>query len=207
MSGFRLRGYHPLRPTFPSMFCYPSIVSLLCGPTTPARRCHRPGLGSCAFARRYWRNHVCFLFLRVLRCFSSPGWRPAWRDGTRSVPGCPIRTSAGLRVFAPLRGFSQLVTSFFASESQGILHAPFSPFLFSFFRESRLFVRVPLSSLRVTQLLTEGFICFALEFCLVARIVLVCVHSRSLHCVRAPKCLRCFHNFQHVNVLFSKSGE
>ena len=133
MSGFRLRGYHPLRPTFPSMFCYPSIVSLLCGPTTPARRCHRPGLGSCAFARRYWRNHVCFLFLRVLRCFSSPGWRPAWRDGTRSVPGCPIRTSAGLRVFAPLRGFSQLVTSFFASESQGILHAPFSPFLFSFF--------------------------------------------------------------------------
>ena len=41
-------------------------------------------------------------------------------------PGCPIRTSAGQRVFAPRRGFSQLVTSFFASESQGIPHAPFS---------------------------------------------------------------------------------
>ena len=32
-------------------------------------------------------------------------------------PGCPIRKSAGLRVFAPLRGLSQLVTSFLASES------------------------------------------------------------------------------------------
>ena len=32
-----------------------------------------PGLGSSAFARRYLRNHFCFLFLRLLRCFSSPG--------------------------------------------------------------------------------------------------------------------------------------
>jgi hypothetical protein len=31
------------------------------------------GLGSSPFARRYWGNHSCFLFLRVLRCFSSPG--------------------------------------------------------------------------------------------------------------------------------------
>ena len=31
-----------------------------------------PGLGSSAFARHYLRNHFCFLFLRVLRCFSSP---------------------------------------------------------------------------------------------------------------------------------------
>ena len=43
--------------------------------------------------------------------------------------GCPIRKSAGKRVFAPDRGLSQLVTSFFASESLGILHVPFSPFL------------------------------------------------------------------------------
>ena len=33
----------------------------------------RIGLGSSDFARRYSRNHFCFLFLRVLRCFSSPG--------------------------------------------------------------------------------------------------------------------------------------
>ena len=31
------------------------------------------GLASSAFARHYSRNHSCFLFLRVLRCFTSPG--------------------------------------------------------------------------------------------------------------------------------------
>ena len=37
------------------------------------RRCRNTcGLGSSAFARRYLRNHCCFLLLRVLRCFSSP---------------------------------------------------------------------------------------------------------------------------------------
>ena len=30
------------------------------------------GLGSSPVARRYWGNHYYFLFLRVLRCFSSP---------------------------------------------------------------------------------------------------------------------------------------
>ena len=36
------------------------------------RRClDTAGLGCCAFARHYLRNHCCFLFLRVLRCFSS----------------------------------------------------------------------------------------------------------------------------------------
>ena len=72
---------------------------------------------------------VYFLFLRVLRCFSSPGSLHPSRVVTRSpAPGCPIRTSADHRIFAPSRGFSQLVTSFVASESQGILHVPFSPF-------------------------------------------------------------------------------
>src|SRR5690606_24498351 len=32
------------------------------------------GLGCFPFARHYSGNRVCFLFLRVLRCFSSPGW-------------------------------------------------------------------------------------------------------------------------------------
>ena len=38
----------------------------------PRRRLHAGGLGSSLFARRYWGNHSYFLFLRVLRCFSSP---------------------------------------------------------------------------------------------------------------------------------------
>src|SRR3954451_11711374 len=35
------------------------------------------GLGCSHFARRYFGNRVCFLLLRVLRCFSSPGLPPA----------------------------------------------------------------------------------------------------------------------------------
>ena len=38
------------------------------------RYCSQHRLGSSAFARRYLRNRVFFLFLRVLRCFSSPGY-------------------------------------------------------------------------------------------------------------------------------------
>ncbi len=41
----------------------------LAGPTTPA--CKHTGLGCSAFARRYLRNHYCFLFLQVLRWFTS----------------------------------------------------------------------------------------------------------------------------------------
>ena len=39
-----------------------------------------PGLGSSAFARRYLRNRCFFLFLWVLRCFSSPGSLPCAMD-------------------------------------------------------------------------------------------------------------------------------
>ncbi len=35
-----------------------------------------PGLGSSPFARRYLGNRIFFLFLWVLRCFSSPGVPP-----------------------------------------------------------------------------------------------------------------------------------
>ena len=41
-----------------------------CWPTTPKSKLF--GLASFPFARRYLGNHSCFLFLRVLRCFSSP---------------------------------------------------------------------------------------------------------------------------------------
>ena len=83
----------------------------------------RYGLGYCAFARRYQRNHYCFLFLRVLRCFSSPGLPPCGYY-TFSIVGCPIRISADRFVCANPRSFSQLITSFFASESLGIPHTP-----------------------------------------------------------------------------------
>ena len=49
--------------------------SLIECPTTP--RGKPLGLGCSRFARRYSGNRVCFLFLRVLRCFSSPGVPPS----------------------------------------------------------------------------------------------------------------------------------
>jgi hypothetical protein len=52
-------------------FDYAGGLSLrVTGPTTPP--CTHDGLGCSAFARRYWRNHCCFLFLWVLRWFTSP---------------------------------------------------------------------------------------------------------------------------------------
>ena len=38
--------------------------------------------------------------------------------------GCPIRISTDQRLFAPPRSFSQLITSFFALQSLGILRMP-----------------------------------------------------------------------------------
>ena len=46
------------------------------------------------------------------------------------IVGCPIRISTDQFVCANPRSFSQLITSFFASESLGILRAP----LLTFFR-------------------------------------------------------------------------
>ena len=50
-----------------------------------------------------------------------------------STPGFPIRTFRNQRLFAPPPDLSQLVTSFFASESQGIHRLPFSYFFLIFF--------------------------------------------------------------------------
>ena len=54
---------------------------------------HVHGLGSSAFAHHYSRNHDCFLFLRVLRCFTSPrSHRPSYTFRRRRHP----MTGAGL---------------------------------------------------------------------------------------------------------------
>src|SRR5882757_937522 len=56
-------------------------------------------------------------------------------------PGFPIRKSADQFIFADPRGLSQLITSFFASESQGIPRVPFLTFfyLYAFCSYSMLF--------------------------------------------------------------------
>ena len=102
------------------------------GPATPSiqrlRAWHIDGLGCSLFARRYWGNRVCFLFLRVLRWFTSPGWlrHPVFRWRDRGLPsmGCPIRKSPGQSLFAAHRSLSQLTTSFIAGLRQGIHRTP-----------------------------------------------------------------------------------
>ena len=68
----RLRGFHPLRPPFPGAFGW--LLHSFCG-SLPRHAAH-DGLGSFPFARRYSGNRSFFLFLRLLRCFSSPGSPP-----------------------------------------------------------------------------------------------------------------------------------
>ena len=96
---------------------------------------NKTGLGYSAFARHYWRNHFCFLLLRVLRCFSSPGSPPCGYY-IFNIVGCPIRISADRFVCADPRSFSQLITSFIASESLGMPHTLlFSLLYFCLFNE------------------------------------------------------------------------
>ena len=68
---FRVRGFHPLWPDFPDRSTNKSTHLLQS--VTPERT--RSGLGSFHFARRYFGNRVFFLFLALLRCFSSGGSR------------------------------------------------------------------------------------------------------------------------------------
>ena len=42
------------------------------GPTTPAMRCHKAGLGSSPVARHYWGNHCLFSLPRGTKMFQFP---------------------------------------------------------------------------------------------------------------------------------------
>ena len=75
------------------------------GPTTPGgQTSYPPGLGSSPFARHYWGNHCCFLFLEVLRCFSS------LRSPPRPVPWMTALQAAGLS-HSEIRGSQVMCTS------------------------------------------------------------------------------------------------
>ena len=103
--------------------------STVADPTTPVTPEGGTGLGYCDFARHYFRNRGFFLFLLVLRWFTSQGLLV--RDygfitpyGGFTPVGFPIRTSPGQSLLAALRSLSQLATSFIACFCQGIHHAP-----------------------------------------------------------------------------------
>ena len=88
---------------------------------------NQPGLGLSPFARHYLGNHCYFLFLQVLRCFSSlrlPHPSPGRWSLVFNQRGYPIRISTDHQVCALPRRFSQLIASFVASESLGIPRVP-----------------------------------------------------------------------------------
>jgi hypothetical protein len=87
------------------------------GPTTPETSLR---FGLFRFRSPLLTESILFLFLRLLRCFTSPGiayfslFYSGKDDGVLTPPGYPIRKSPDQSVFATPRSLSQLITSFIA---------------------------------------------------------------------------------------------
>ena len=118
--------------TLSSVFHSLSVVPWR-GPTTPMMpRQHRFGL----FPVRspLLGESLLFSFPTGTKMFQFPALASI-KDGWHSfrMPGCPIRKSLDQRLFAPTQSLSQLITSFIASESQGIRHAPLLTFFQTFY--------------------------------------------------------------------------
>ena len=93
--------------------------------------CTHPGLGSFHFARRYFGNRCFFRkrfffpFLRLLRCFSSPGSLPYTMDSCmgdggllrRVSPFRHLRIAGYLRLPAAFRSLSRLSSALSAKAS------------------------------------------------------------------------------------------
>ena len=87
-------------------------------------------MASSDFARHYSRNHYCFLFLWVLRCFTSPRSLPTpyfIQVQVTRHDSCWVTPFGNPRINASLptpQGISQAGTSFIGSRCQGIHHVP-----------------------------------------------------------------------------------
>ena len=87
--------------------------------------CTHSGLGSFHFARRYFGNRCFFLFLRLLRCFSSPGslpyvmdWRmDDWSSSSRVSPFRHPRIKDHLHLPVAFRSLSRLSSALSAKAS------------------------------------------------------------------------------------------
>jgi hypothetical protein len=90
------------------------------------------GLASSLFAHHYSGNRGCFLFLWVLRCFTSPRYLHlpyVFRQGRQAITRCQVSPfgNPGIGVWLPTPpGLSQAPTSFFGSWCQGIRRVPLS---------------------------------------------------------------------------------
>ena len=120
-----VRAFHPLRTAFPDRSR--SQASTMPESYNPGRAVTLP-----VWALPRSLATTC----GIIVIFSSCGYLDVSVPRVRLWTGCPIRKSPDQRLFAPPRSLSQLITSFIASESQGIPHAllvTFSNFLLVFF--------------------------------------------------------------------------
>ena len=114
-------GLSPSIALLSSRFCYPATHMLWS--ITP--ECTHSGLGWSHFARRYSGNRVFFLFLRVLRCFSSPGSLCMTMDSSCSSGGFlhwvspfrNLRVDGYLLLSAAYRSLSRLSSALSAKAS------------------------------------------------------------------------------------------
>ena len=129
--GLRLRGSHPLRLVFPVPFPCPSQSLLQSEPrrartavwALPVPLAATPGIDVSFFSSGYLDVSVRRVPLRTLSTASLPCFTCGCMESFHA--GFPIQISADLWIFAPPRGFSQLITSFFGSQCLGILPALF----------------------------------------------------------------------------------
>ena len=91
-------------------------------PTTPEIK--TSGLGCSPFAHHYSGNRFCFLFLQLLRCFSSLGSLSLVYGFNQQFLGCPIRKPPDQGLLPAPRSISSVATSFFASACLGIHRRP-----------------------------------------------------------------------------------
>ena len=114
-------GLSPSLAGFPKTFPLDSLVN----PAVRTPTCTQIGLGSSAFARRYSQNRCFFLFLRLLRCFSSPGslcipMDSVCSDGgllRRVSPFRHLRVNGYLLLTAAFRSLSRLSSALSAKAS------------------------------------------------------------------------------------------
>ena len=126
-----VRDYHPLRSHFPDVFRFVCCEYNKCSynPAEPGSSAVWAVPSSLATTRGI---ENFFLFLQVLRCFSSlrkPRQNRRWQ--AFSLTGCPIRRFADQVLFANTRDFSQLTTSFIDLGSQGIRRSLLESFKYS----------------------------------------------------------------------------
>ena len=111
----------------PSMAGFPKTILLSSSVTYAVRTpwCTHHGLGSAGFARRYFQYRCFFLFLRLLRCFSSPGSPPYvmdWRMDTQGFlvwvsPFRNLRVIGYVLLAAAYRSLSRLSSALSAKAS------------------------------------------------------------------------------------------